>query len=443
MNEISYVNTLISTGLFVFPFFRTNMLKQKKFYYSFMALAVLYYMTDYAFQPLMNLITSNSFLRQIGFYMSWNLILNSGVKLLLGSLFLKINTEKGFWHCLVSAELCGIVLSIGDLLSTFLIFYIGGSIWDYGQTINVIVWYFEVVLLLFVRRFLIKNDGISIVRPGILCCLFFLIIGQINIIKTVYGMLCSLAPEYTLYYARVLIYAVLSLLLILYILHQSVVLERKSQEEVMMKRNLAISRSKIDDLKNNEIEIIRFNHMIRHHLRILKAFLDEENYSAADTYIQKTVSELDNDDEMVSYAENIYVNAVINYISKKEKDISIIADEMLGNDTGLDPVDIGIVTMNLLESGISQIRKKNLEKTIWFYALRREDIVCLSVSYEKDGTEEHKDSEQNNYVEMTVMKNIIDKYHGEIINSELEKCRTDVLLNIPNDQKNNQVNMMP
>ena len=48
-------------------------------------------------------------------------------------------------------------------------------------------------------------------------------------------------------------------------------------------------------------------------------------------------------------------------------------------------------------------------------------------------------SEQDNYVEMTVMKNIIDKYHGEIINSELEKCRTDVLLNIPNDQKNDQV----
>ena len=98
--------------------------------------------------------------------------------------------------------------------------------------------------------------------------------------------------------------------------------------------------------------------------------------------------------------------------------------------------------MNLLEKSILRIREYGLPEKVRLYAVSRENMICLSVQTEETENTRSKPT-IDNYIEVTIVNNLLEKYNGQIIEGESDYSRIDVLLNrrLPVNQNNDQVNM--
>ena len=445
MNSLTQliIDSLIGTVLSIFPFVDAAMFRHRRFWYSLLLLAVVYMFIGYVSPIVIGSFTGIPLLLNLGFYFSWSAIINYFPKRIAAAAFLKYNTGEDFWKCMAMSLLSGLVFSISSMLGSFLMFARIGQ-YDLGLLSGIPEYHvlvaFEMLVMIAIRVFLSKNSGFTLMNPKMICFLLALMYGDITVTNTVYGMLCNSNPRLTMNYARILIYTILLLVLILFVLFQQFRLSEKTKQAEILETTAAIYRDRIEALFENETDTVKFNHYVRYHLKALQQYMEEGNFESAESYVHGLMANF-KDDEVHSFSENIYINTVANYISKREKDIEITVDSMIGNHPGVDPVDLGIIIMNLLEKSILRIREYGLPEKVRLYAVSRENMICLSVQTQETENTISKPT-TDNYIEVTIVNHILEKYNGQIIEDKGDCSRIDVLLNrrLPVNQNNDQVN---
>lgn len=187
------------------------------------------------------------------------------------------------------------------------------------------------------------------------------------------------------------------------------------QEDKIIHENtvkaLKLSRQQLSVLNDKDIEVIKVKHDIISHLRMIQTFMNNDNYEAADLYLQKTCGLLSNKQSLKTYSQNTYINAVINYKTKANKDIAFDIVSEIGNENKIDPLDLGILVMNLLDQRISYINKYNLKKEIYLKISQRENMVSLLIDSQLPDEE---DKNPYDMYEGNIINNIVDKYKGTL-----------------------------
>ena len=255
------IDSLIGTVLSIFPFVYAEMFRHRRFWYSLLLLAVVYSFIGYAFPIVIDAFTGIPLLLNLGFYFSWSAIINYFPKRIAVAAFLKYNTGEDFWKCMAMSLLSGLVFSISSILGTFLMFARIGQ-YDLGA--------FEMLVMIAIRVFLLKNSSFTLMNPKMICFLLALMYGDITVTNTVYGMLCSSNPRLTMNYARILIYTILLLVMILFVLFQQFRLSEKTKQAEFLKTTAAIYRDRVEALFENETDTVKFNHYVRYHLKALQ-----------------------------------------------------------------------------------------------------------------------------------------------------------------------------
>lgn len=445
MNSLTQliIDSLIGTALSIFPFVDATMFRHRRFWYSLLVLMGVYTFIGYVSPIMIASFSGIPVLLNLGFYISWPAIINYFPKRIAVAAFLKYNSGDDFWKCMAMSLLSGLVFSISSMLGSFLMFTRIGQ-FDLGILSRIpeypVLVVFEILVMIAIRAFLSKNSGFTLMNPKMICFLLALMYGDITVTNTVYGMLCNSNPRLTMNYARILIYTILLLVLILFVLFQQFRLSEETKRAEILETTAAIYRDRMEALFENETDTVKFNHYVRYHLKALRQYMEEGNYESAESYVRGLMVDY-KDDEVHSFSENIYINTVVNYIVKREKDIEITVDSMIGNQPGVDPVDLGIIIMNLLEKSILRIREYDLPQTVKLYAVSRENMICLSVQTQETENTISKPT-TDNYIEVTIVNHILEKYNGQIIEDEGDCSRIDVLLNrrLPVNQNNDQVN---
>jgi non-homologous end joining protein Ku len=202
------------------------------------------------------------------------------------------------------------------------------------------------------------------------------------------------------------------------------------QEEKIMHENtvkaLKLSRQQLSILNDKDIEVIKVKHDIISHLRMIQTFMNNDNYEAADLYLQKTCGLLSNKQSLKTYSQNTYINAVINYKTKAEKDIVFDIVSEIGNENKIDPLDLGILVMNLLDQRISYINKFNLKQEIYLKISQRENMVSLLIDSQLPDEE---DKNPYDMYEGNIINHIVDKYKGTLQRKIHTETDCGILLN--------------
>lgn len=183
--------------------------------------------------------------------------------------------------------------------------------------------------------------------------------------------------------------------------------------EQSSRRIMEMNKSRLAQLKMNDDLIIRTKHDIAAHLNLLRSFLEKGQYESAELYLKKTGGLLD-DESLCFYCANPYINAVIHYEKMNHPCFQFdVLSEIPGECGGIDPIDLGILIMNLIDQRIAAIQRNHLKQKISLKLTQREKILCVRIDSEmnEDMTEEETMSGQ---IEKSVIENILSRYKGKM-----------------------------
>ena len=164
-------------------------------------------------------------------------------------------------------------------------------------------------------------------------------------------------------------------------------------------------------------------HEIAQHLNVIEMFMEKGEYDSARMYIQKTAGIMD--EPVAIFSRNPYLNAVICYKVKSNPDIAFHVESMIGEVKGIEPVDLGILLMNLIDCRIDEIRKYDLAKKISIILKHRETTVTMYIH-----SEVSESFLQKHPLESGIVENTVGKYHGMLEHDLHRKGDTVVMLTV-------------
>lgn len=185
----------------------------------------------------------------------------------------------------------------------------------------------------------------------------------------------------------------------------------------------------LSDMNREQLSLIRDlqeyslheKHEIAQHLDVIAMFMEKGEYESARMYIQKTAGLMN--EPVMTYSRNPYLNAVICYNVKAHPEIEFHVESMIGEVKGIEPVDLGILLMNLIDSRIDEIETHDFEKRISIILKHRETAITMYLH--SVVTEQFR---QEHALETGIVENIIRKYNGLMEHDISKKGDTVVML---------------
>ena len=200
--------------------------------------------------------------------------------------------------------------------------------------------------------------------------------------------------------------------LILLIMVQMRDLSDSKEHEAAIVKTLELSREQLTALKDKDDSVMRAKHEIAQHLNVLKALLENGQIDSAQLYLQTTGVILEDVTEK-QYSKNPYVNAVISYKAIHDPDITFdVISEIPEMCEGIDPVDLGILIMNLIDQRLAIIRRNDLTPRIELHMTQREQMLCIRIDSETAADPFSDDLTEQ--IGNSVTEKIITKYSGQI-----------------------------
>ena len=178
---------------------------------------------------------------------------------------------------------------------------------------------------------------------------------------------------------------------------------RQKEQDVLMLSEM--NREQLSLIRDQQEYNLHEKHEIAQHLDVIAMFMEKGEYESARMYIQKTAGIMN--EPVMTYSRNPYLNAVICYKVKSNPDILFHVESMIGEVRGIEPVDLGILLMNLIDSRIDEIRTNNLEKKICMILKHRETSVTLYI--QSPISDQFR---QKHLLESEIVENIVRKYEG-------------------------------
>ncbi len=134
-----------------------------------------------------------------------------------------------------------------------------------------------------------------------------------------------------------------------------------SQYSRLMEQRLLMQQQHYEELSEKMQEISRMRHDMRHHLRILQAYVKEGRYKELEKYLAEYSAVAEQKDHTICYCSNMAVDAVVHYYAKilEQKNITFTCDMTIPRNTGISDMDLCRLFGNLLENAVEAVSAQN------------------------------------------------------------------------------------
>ncbi len=195
-----------------------------------------------------------------------------------------------------------------------------------------------------------------------------------------------------------------------------------SEEQRQMKRQIDIHKNHYYELSKNIENTRKSQHDMKHHLRVIRNFLEEKNYDELSEYMdsfEKTIYI----ETPILYCKNVIIDALFKYYSQicAKNDIRFNVKFETEAETYFPDTDITIIFGNLLENAFEACLSQNVEnKFINVKGSCIKGILFLSISNSFGGTVKRinnnfmSSKRQGEGIGIKSVNSIVDKYNGVI-----------------------------
>ena len=177
--------------------------------------------------------------------------------------------------------------------------------------------------------------------------------------------------------------------------------------------------------KDVQIQQLRaIKHDIQAHCIVLKYYLDSEMHEKAKGYINEicNMAEIYNYEQKIDTG-NTLVNALLEEYLQRNKEIEFLCRGRFTNQTHLSEYDMCIVCSNLISNAVEAVDKLcklpkkiylNLEEENGMFQITMENYVEWDIDIHMLGNGTSKQDKENHGYGIKNIKEIVEKYHGEI-----------------------------
>ena len=131
-----------------------------------------------------------------------------------------------------------------------------------------------------------------------------------------------------------------------------------------MEQKLLMQKQHYEELTQKMDEISKMRHDMRHHLRTVMAYAQQEKYEELMKYLQEYASVMTKEEKTVCYCRNMAVDAVIHFYAGelKQRGILLEYDMMLPENISISDTDLCKIYGNLLENAVDAVAEQSGEK---------------------------------------------------------------------------------
>lgn len=197
----------------------------------------------------------------------------------------------------------------------------------------------------------------------------------------------ALRPKNTLFILLVNIGACL----IYYVVARLVSEQNKTLELTERNHELIMQTVQYENLQEKIIDARRAKHDVRHHIALMREYLNQGDYGALDEYLNKYGMSLP-DDSLVRFCQNTVANTVLLYFAQQAKDngIDYIVKADIPENVAMSDTDISVLFGNLLENALDACKQEKSDgKKIVINASCANGSLCLTVDNTFTGTIKH------------------------------------------------------
>lgn len=229
-----------------------------------------------------------------------------------------------------------------------------------------------------------------------------------------------------------LICSVIALFGALILVKRFYIVESELDKQKIVSKTLELSKEQLESNRNSQLEIRKIRHDMTEELRIIAMYIQDGNNTEALNYIQKTVGVIDSTRQK-QYCSVEMVNLLINYKVASYPEIVFSVDCKCDADPGVDPIDLAIIISNLIDNGVTEITSNHLKQNEIQLSLHQYNGMIMiteinQLSKEKSLKTEKTDS-VNHGLGLSIIHDIVAKYHGTISISQTDHFKIELILN--------------
>lgn len=170
-------------------------------------------------------------------------------------------------------------------------------------------------------------------------------------------------------------------ILIYYIVTRLISEQNKTLELTEQNHQLTMQAVQYENLQEKITDARRAKHDVRHHIAVMKEYLNNGEYDSLGDYLNKYGQSLP-DDSLVRFCENTAANAVLLYFAQQVKNCGTdyIAKTDIPKKIGISETDISVLLGNLIENALEACRSETGDdKKIIIRADTSGGSLCVTV----------------------------------------------------------------
>lgn len=168
---------------------------------------------------------------------------------------------------------------------------------------------------------------------------------------------------------------------LIYSVVSKLVLEQQKIMELQARNHqLSTQALQYGNLQDKITEARRAKHDVRHHITLMKKYLEDKDYTALNEYLNNYQQSIP--DEHIQFCKNTAVNAILLYFSGRthEYGITYTVSASIPENIPVAETDLSILFGNLLENALDAcITEKNKDKKIIVRATTDDHSLCVTI----------------------------------------------------------------
>lgn len=182
-------------------------------------------------------------------------------------------------------------------------------------------------------------------------------------------------------------------------------------------------------------ELQKFKHDIKNNLLTLLYLYENNDYLTAQEYLEKLTGKLENTNLYYSISEHPIINAILNDKIRKNTHIQFHINCKCSKNIFIEDLDLNILLSNLLDNAIEYLNTNEIDhKFIDMTIIEHKNMIIISIKnpinelfQHNNGLKTTKKDKNNHGYGLSIVKNVVNQYHGHI---ELESTENIFHVNV-------------
>lgn len=177
--------------------------------------------------------------------------------------------------------------------------------------------------------------------------------------------------------------------ILIYYVVSCLILEQNKTVELQESNHLLTMQAlQYENLQERITEARRAKHDVRHHIALIREYLNNEDYTALSEYLDQYGRSVPDDTDF-QFCDNSAANAVLLYFAQQAKSdgIDYIVRAAIPETTFVDETDLSVVFGNLLENALDACRSETgRDRKIVVRSSQENNSLCITVDNTFSGT---------------------------------------------------------